>query len=149
MYQVAADRLLEFTDRHAEEIAQEWWKNVRKNPKVRSYHNLNEKDIVPQTVLFYKNLKHFYNSENPFEATASFAKKYAEMAFKLNIPLHEVIFALVMMRRQMWIVAEFQALFINALDIHQATDSINRTVLLTDYATYSIVQKYQELSSKA
>ena len=146
MYQVASDRLLEFTDRHADEIALEWWKNVRKNPKVPSYHNLHEKDIVPQTVLFYKNLKQFYNSENPFEATANFAKKYAEISFNLGIPLHEVIFAVVMMRRQMWIVAEFQALFINALDIHQATDSINRTVLLTDYATYSIVKRYAELS---
>jgi hypothetical protein len=149
MYQVAADRLLEFTDRHAEEIASEWWKNIRKNQKVPSYHSLNEKDILPHTIQFYKSLKQFYNSENAFEATASFAKKYTETSFKLGIPLQEIIFALVMMRRQMWIFAEFHALFINALDIHQATDSINRTVLLTDYATYSIVQRYLDLAKPA
>jgi hypothetical protein len=146
MYQVAADRLLDFTERNAQEIASQWWNNVKKNKKVPAYHSISEKEFMPLAVAFYKLLKQAYHSETPFEDMSAFARKYAEICYVREIPLHETIYALVMMRRQMWTFAEFHALFINALDIHQAADSINRTVLLADYASYTIIQLYQELA---
>lgn len=60
----------------------------------------------------------------------------------MGIPLHESIYALVLMRRQMWLFADFQAIFINAIEHSQAIDSIMRIMLMMDYAIYEISEYY-------
>jgi len=44
----------------------------------------------------------------------------------------------------MWLYAEFQAIFINAIEHNQAIDSVMRVMLLIDYAVYEITQYYQD-----
>jgi hypothetical protein len=46
------------------------------------------------------------------------------------------------MRRHMWLYADFQAIFIDALEHHQAIDSIMRIMLMMDYAVYEITEYY-------
>jgi hypothetical protein len=48
----------------------------------------------------------------------------------------------------MWLYAEFQATFITSIEQQQAAESLNRTILMFDYATYQITEKYQELISR-
>ena len=49
-----------------------------------------------------------------------------------------------MMRRHMWLYADFQAIFINAIEHQQAIDSVMRIMLMMDYAIYEIIQYYQD-----
>lgn len=146
MHQVATDKLLAFTERHAEQIAKEWWERIRKNKRVPSYHSLPEKKAIPPAVSFYKNLKRMYNSDDLYSAVEEYFTDYAAARYAEGIPLHEAIYALVMMRRHMWLSAEFQAVFTTALDTYQSIESINKTVLITDYATYIIIRQYKLLS---
>jgi len=46
------------------------------------------------------------------------------------------------MRRHIWLYAEFEALFTTSLEMHQQVESINRTLLLFDYATYIVAEEY-------
>ena len=81
---------------------------------------------------------------NRYEKAQEFFMHYARTCFESGIPLHEAIYALNMMRRHMWLYAEFQAIFINAIEHHQAIDSVMRIMLLIDYAVYEITQYYQD-----
>jgi ABC-type multidrug transport system permease subunit len=49
------------------------------------------------------------------------------------------------MRRHLWLYAEFQGTFVTALEKQQAVESLNRTILLFDYVSYQVIEKYQEL----
>ena len=148
MLKAAQDRLLDFTERHAHEIAASWWKAVSTNQHTKSYHSLSEKQCLPQAVTFYKNLRPIYESEKPYEAGLDYYIKNARERYQEGIPLEEAIYAIVLMRRQMWLYAEFQALFASALDMQQAIESINRTVLITDYAIHILAEEYFKLSCK-
>jgi hypothetical protein len=147
MFKVAADKLLDLVELRAEEIAKEWWKNVRQNPRTPSYHPLLEREAVAQAVLFYKNLRRIYYSENPYEEGVPYFSQYAKERHAEGIPLHEAIYAMVLMRRHMWLFAEYQDLFTNLLDMYGAIQVINRTVLITDYATFITAQKYHEMTA--
>ena len=48
----------------------------------------------------------------------------------------------------MWLYASSQAVFTSAVDHHQAAESQSRTILMFDYASYTIVKKYDELLRK-
>jgi hypothetical protein len=147
MYVAYADKLLNFTEQHAQEIAKQWYKALISNSRTKSYRKIREFKLVSQGEAFYKNLKKLYFEQKAYDVASAFFAKFAEDQYYENIPLEEAIYALVMLRRHMWLFAEFQVLFTSALDQYQAAESINRTVLLTDYATYTITKKYKELSS--
>lgn len=148
MYVAYADKLLNFAEQHAADIAKEWQKSLLKNPRTKSYRKVREYKLVREGELFFKNLKKLYFERQSYDIVSAYFTKWAEDQVYENIPLEEAIYALIMLRRQLWLYAEFNVLFSSALDQHQAAESINHTVLLTDYAVYAVIKKYQELLKK-
>ena len=148
MYIAYADKLLNFTEQHAQEIGKQWAKALMSNPKTKAYKKVREFKLVNQGESFYKNLKKLYFEQNAYDVATAYFSKFAEEQFYENIPLDEAIYAVIMLRRQMWLFAEFQVLFTSALDQYQASDGINRTVLITDYGIIAIIRKYAELTKK-
>lgn len=146
MYVAYADKLLNFAEQHATDIAKEWAKALVKNPRTTSYRKVREFKLINEGELFFKSLKKLYFERNAYDIVSAFFSKWAEDQFYENIPVEEAVYAIIMLRRQLWLTAEFNILFTSALDQHQAADSINRTVLLTDYATIVIMKKYKEMA---
>ncbi len=142
---LASLKLIDLVEKNAEYIAKQWAKDVQKNSKTPYYHTLPEDKVIPQAIRFYDQFRRIFTSDKPFEAARSFFSVYAEDRYKDGVPMHEAIYALIMMRRHIWLYAEFQAVFISAVEQKQAVDSVTRTMLMFDYAMYSISQKYQEL----
>jgi hypothetical protein len=138
-------RLIEVTELHAKTIAKQWYNDVRKNPRTPAYHNMTEDRAIPQAIEFYSHFREVFMSDKPYEAAKRFFSKYAEDRYREGIPLHEAIYSLVMMRRHMWLFAEFQAIWTSAVDFQQASTALSRTILMFDYATYAITEKYQEI----
>ena len=71
--------------------------------------------------------------------------QYAEAIYAKDVPLPEAIYALIIMRRHIWLYAELQAMFNTAVEMQQAIESINRTLLLFDYAIHIVAQKYHKM----
>ena len=101
-----------------------------------------------QGELFYKNLKTLYFDQNIYDVSTAYFNKFAEDQYYEDIPLEEAVYALIMLRRQMWLFAEFNVLFTSSLDQYQAAESINHTVLVTDYGVFATIKKYKELNNK-
>jgi hypothetical protein len=140
----AAKKLIDVTEQNAEKIAKQWFGDVRKNPKTPSYHDLSEDKAIPMAIEFYQQFRSLFDAEKPFEQAKKIFFMYADDCYAKEIPLQEAIYALTLMRRHMWLYAEFQAIFTTAIEQQQATESLNRTILLFDYAIYVITQRYQD-----
>jgi hypothetical protein len=148
MYEAYADKLLNFTEQHATEIGTQWAKALQSSTRTKSYRKVREFKLVNQGELFFKNMKKLFFDQNVYDVTTAYFTKFAEDQFYENIPLEEAIYALIMLRRQMWLFAEFHVLFSSSLDQYQAAESINRTVLVTDYGMMAIIKKYAEMTKK-
>ena len=135
-------KLLDVTEQNAEEIAEHWAKDVQKNKRTTHYQNIKKEKLIIYAVDFYRNLRKLLTSDNRVEITQEYFKKYAEKCQEIGLPLQEAIYGLILMRRHMWLYADFQAIFIDALEHNQAIDSIMRIMLMMDYAVYEITQYY-------
>lgn len=142
---LASLKLLDLMANNSDAIAQYWAKDVIKNSKTPFYHYLNADYLVPQAADFYRKLSAVYPLKDPFPAIKEFMAKFAEARFKEGVPLHEALYAIILMRRHIWLYAEFQAIFITITEQHQALDSQTRTILIFDYITYAVSEKYSEL----
>lgn len=143
-----ATKLIEITEKHAEAIARQWYNNIKMNPKTPYYHTMPEGKAVQQAINFYSKVGKLFLSDKPFEDAHVLFANFAEDCYMARIPLPQAIYALTLMRRHMWLYAEFQATFMTAVEHHHATESLNRTILMFDYATYVIALKYDELLRK-
>ncbi len=141
-----ADKLIEVTERHADDISKQWCRAVRSNPRTEAYHRLTEKECFPRAVEFYKNLRRIYFSEKPYTEVKDYFSLYAEQSFNDGIPLSEALYSLIMMRRHMWLFAEFQATFVTATEQRQAVESINKTIRLFDHGIYIVTRHYEEMN---
>jgi hypothetical protein len=83
--------------------------------------------------------------EAPFEQAEEIFEKYAEERYREGIPLHEAVYALILMRRHMWLYAEFQSMFNTEVEHPQAVESLSRTILMFDYIMYVIARKYWKI----
>jgi hypothetical protein len=142
---LASLKLIDLVEENSERIARQWAKDVVKNEKTPFYRNLPEEKIVIQALKFYDHFRRLFSSKTPFDTAREFFSVYAEERYREGMPLQEAIYALILMRRHIWLYAEFQAVFISAVEQKQAVDSLTRTILMFDYAVYFITQKYQEL----
>jgi len=143
--QAYAAKLLDLIESKAEKIARQWADDVIKNKRTPSFHPLSKEMVIEQGVDFYKLFRRMSLAENPYEEAKTFSWKYAENFYKKNIPLREAIYALILLRRNLWLYAEFQGTFVTVLEKTQAVESLNRTILLFDYVSYQVTEKYEEL----
>jgi hypothetical protein len=140
-----ATKLIDFIETKSEEMARQWAADVRKNPRTPSYHVIPEEKVIPQAIFFYTHFRQMFFTKNPYDTAKGFFARYAEERYRENIPLQEALYALILMRRHLWLYAEFRTAYETSVDLHQMAEGLNRTILMFDYAMYQITEKYQEL----
>jgi len=145
--EVFADKLINITRHNADSIAEQWAKAVTSNPRTPSYHSVPVEECKQQARDFYKNLRSIYFSEKPYEESSIFFTKFAEDRYREGIPLSEAVYVLIMMRRHLWLYADFQTPFLAGLDIKQKVGTINTTIRIFDHGIYTIIKKYGELAN--
>src|SRR4030066_2517181 len=144
--QAYAAKLINLIESKAENIAKQWAADVMKHNRTPSYHALPKDMVIEQGINFYRLFRQMSLAEVPYEEAKTFSWKYAEEFYREKIPLHEALYALILMRRHLWLYAEFQGIFMTALEKQQAGESLNRTILMFDYVSYQVTEKYQELA---
>lgn len=141
-----ADKLLDLCYHHAHEIAESWYKDVSKNPRTPFFHKLGMDELVRWAETLYVALKDIYFLEDTYFGVISALERtsFVHRALALNAPMSEVLYALVLMRRHIWLYADLQALFMNAMDMLQGMNSVNRILVVFDYASYIVLRKFEE-----
>ena len=143
-----AIKFVELAERHAEKMAKRWAMDVQNNVKTKTYKNLDEQKIIFQGIRYYQHFSKMFADEKVSEDVLKYFKSYAADSYAMGIPLDEAIYALILLRRHIWLYAEFQTIFTSGIDQMQALDTLSRTILLFDYAAYEVTKEYQELMKK-
>ena len=143
-----AIKYLELAEKHAEKITARWAKDVKSNAKTPTYKSLDDEAINYQCVRFYQNFSKMFLDEKITDDVLRYFRSYAQESYAMGIPAKETIYALILMRRHIWLYAEFQAIFSSGINQRQALDTLGRTILLFDYAAYEVTKEYQELMKK-
>ncbi len=145
------DRLMDMCDERAPEIAELWFKALSSNPRSNSCCIMPKEGLTRHAVNIYHNLAKMYFADDCYGAVEHMldVSGFAEDFFARGIPLEDVIYALVLLRRYIWLYADSQAIFRpDAVDLWAAVQSINRTILIFDYASHVTINQYRDLAAK-
>ena len=137
--------MIETIEYKAPAIAEQWYKNVKINPKTPVFHKMPQSEAINLALIFYSNYRKLFDTDKPFEEARILFSKYAGDCYHKHIPLPQAIYSLILMRRHMWLFAEYQAIFETAVEQRHALESQSRMILMFDYAEYVVILTYDEL----
>jgi len=143
------DKMIEITTKHAKKIAEEVCKNLRENVRTPWYHSQSHQWCVLRCEDLYKNMAKLYYSEKPYYAEVDeYFSKFAKMKHKEGTPLHELIYAIIMIRRQIWLFVEGKSLVETGIDLQQRIEASGNMIHLFDRAIYCVIKNYEEMNAK-
>jgi hypothetical protein len=145
-----SDRLMDMCSQHAEHIAAQWYQSLMSNSRTPSFSCNPKESCLRHAVFIYRNLKRMYFSEHPYQEVARMLDTtgYAEEQFGRKIPLAEAVYALILMRRFVWLYAESSDMANTSSEMYPALQSTNRILLLFDYAVIIVIEKYEKMAKR-
>jgi hypothetical protein len=142
-----ADRLMQLSANNSSQIAEQWYKALSTNTKTQAYLSMSKEACIRHAEFFFKNLENIYFAENPESVAAHLldVEGFVEDVYARNIPLEQVIYSVMLLRRHLWLYAESQALYDGVNDLMQMAENINRVVLVFDYLIFLIIRRYRSM----
>ncbi len=148
--QFVPDRLIDLCSKRAEQVAEQWYESVRNNQKTVYFRGLSRETCIHHATLFYRNLGKMYFATDINRSISDILDMIGivEYHYVKGTPLEDLLYAFIILRREIWLYAELQALFNNADEMYQAVQSINRLLVVFDHVTFIVTAKYAELNHK-
>lgn len=143
---VAYLKLVQIIKQDPKSIASQWVRDIRVNPRTPSYHSIPEIALLPVCINLCSDLEEIMFSDDIASFSQQYFGQYAEEHHAKSIPLNEALYALILIKRHIWLNGTFQNLFMS-VDSVQRVVILIQTNLVFDYATFFMTKRYQELNS--
>lgn len=145
MERMISHKLVKLVEDNADQIARKWCNVVKSHPATPAYHSLSDRECLYQAESIYRRLGHLVDYKTPKEELNQYLIGFAEKRLDESLPLSDVIYALILMRRHLWLFAEEEAMGeYDALGLHRALEFNNRVILIFDRAIHIAAQRYEK-----
>jgi hypothetical protein len=144
MVRLISQKFVKVVEDNADKIAERWVRDIKQNPLAPSYHKFSKEELYHQAFNIYRRLGYWISYETSKQEIADRYMPLGEEWFKDGLPLNEVVYVLITIRRYIWLFLESQGVIIDALSLHQALEFINRVILFFDRAICQAVAGYEK-----
>ena len=139
----AYQRLVKLIESHADELSRNLLQDLRKRDSTSTFHTYDEKEIYERAFNVYSHLGKWISRETTKEVIAKHYTAIGAKRRKEGFALSEIIQALIMTRRHLWLKVLAEGFLDTALDLNQALDLNNRVILFFDRAIFYTTVGYE------
>jgi len=140
--------LVELIEKNADQLANQWLKDVKKNVNTPFYHTFQEELLFERARNMYKYLSRWLSASTPKEETAKFYKKYGEDRCQEGFPLPELIYSFILFRRHLWLFILHSGFSDSAYELLRAMELNNRVILFFDRALHNMALGCEDCRKK-
>jgi hypothetical protein len=121
-------------------------RDLRQHKETPTYHTYDERELYKRAFNVYSNLGKWISRETTKEDIARHYKALGAQRKEEGFSLSEVIQALIIARRHIWLKVQSEGFLDTILDLYQAMELNNRVVLFFDRAIYYAAVGYEQRS---
>ncbi len=136
-------KLVELIENNAEELTNNWLKDIKQNTKTPTYQSFNEKELYQRAFRVYSQLGKWISGETSKEEIKSYWTSLGKKRREERFPLSEIVQAISLVRRHLWQKVQSEGLLDSAYDLFQAMELYNRVIVFFDRAIYYTVLGYE------
>ena len=139
-----SDKLIKLIERDADQLTNNWLSNVRKHPTMPTYHTYDKEKLYQRAFRVYSQLGKWISRETTKEDIEKYYTALGKQRRQEGFALSEVIQALIITRRHVWLKVLSEGLLDTVLDHHQALELNNRVILYFDRAIFYTSLGYED-----
>ena len=139
-----SEKLVKLIENSADTLTRHWLADVRENPSTPTYHTFPERSLYERAHLVYSQLGTWLSRETSKEQVREYYTRLGEERFNEGFALHEVVSALVLLKRHLWLHILSDGQLSTAFELYQSLELNNRVVLFFDRAIYYTIIGYEE-----
>jgi hypothetical protein len=139
-----SQKLVELIERDADKLSKKWLEEVQKRPETPTYHTFDPDELYRRAHMVYSQLGKWISYETRKEDIATHYTALGAQRRREGFALSEVIHALILTRRFLWLKVLSDGFLDTALDLHKGLDLNNRAVLFFDRAIYYTALGYEK-----
>ncbi|MDP8254912.1 MAG: RsbRD N-terminal domain-containing protein [Candidatus Alcyoniella australis] len=129
-------RLVELIEKNADDLTKRWIKEIRSNQQTPTYAEFDEQQLYEGTYSVYSELGKWIGKETTKQDVEQHYTSIGRQFRKEGLALSEVIQAMVLIKRHLWLKVLRDGLLDTVIDLHSALELNNRVVLFFDRAIY-------------
>jgi hypothetical protein len=145
---VLATKLIKIIEKNSDVIADKWVDEVTTSPYTRSYWNVTREELRERAGSVCDRIGYFLGRSLPKERLAAFYKRLGEARRTQGYDVEEVVMALLLLKRHIWLFVLQEGFLSTNLELYQALELNNRVVLYFDRAIYFVTEAYAEADRK-
>ena len=138
-----SEKLVKMIEHDADKLTIRWLEDVRKRPETPTYHTFDPDELYRRAHLVYSQLGRWISYETSKEDIAAHYTALGGQRRREKFALSEVIEALILTRRYIWLKILSDGFLDTALDLHKAMELNNRVILFFDRAIYYTALGYE------
>ncbi len=138
-----SQKLVDLIEKNADELTKNWLREVKRDPGTPTYHDFEEDELYSRAFNVYCNLGRWISRDTTKEEIAKHYTNLGAKRYKEGFRLSEVIQALILTRRQMWLKVLADGLLDTALDLNQAIEMYTRVTSFFDRAIFFTAVGYE------
>lgn len=145
---ILASKLVKIIEKNSDTIADKWADDVSTLQYTRSYWNVPREELHERGASVCRRMGYFLGRRLPKERLAAFYRRLGRTRREQGYPLEDVVMALLLLKRHIWLFVLQEGLLSTNLELYQALELNNRVVLYFDRAIYYVTQAYSEDDEK-
>ena len=139
-----SDALLTLVRDRAVEVARLWGAEVRGNSTTRAYGRLDEGQLAAEAAAVLARFSHWWSGDDVRAEVRAFFRALGARRRAGGVELHEILSALMLLRKTIWTYARDQGVWERPIDLYRGLELDRRLVLFFDRAIYHASRGYAE-----
>lgn len=139
-----SQKFVDLIERNADELARKWLEDVQKRPETPTYRTYDSNELYRRVHEVYSQLGKWISRETTKNDIREYYTTLGSQRRKAGFALSEVVQALIITRRHLWLKILDSGFMDTAMDLHTAIELNNRVILFFDRAIYCIIKGYED-----
>jgi len=139
-----SEKMIAMIKDNADELTKRLCKDLLSREETKSYRKLNEELVCERVFDVYSRLDSWLARDKKKGEIQDHYTKMGKKRFQEGIPLVEVVMALMLIKRHLWLFVLEKHFFDSSYEFQQALEFNNRVVLFFDRAIYFTTMGYEE-----
>ncbi len=143
-----SDRLAWMLEKQADRLTQSWVKMLKSNTNTQSYHKIEDESLTKRIHEVYEKLSLWMDWEVSSRDLARFFMMIGQERKKDSLPLSEVIYAVILARRNLHEHLMEEIVLQDSLDLQRMIEFNTRMNYFFDKATFFVIKGYEGFSEE-
>jgi hypothetical protein len=141
-----SNKLVELIEQNAKQLSTNWLNDVTKHPDTPTYHTYDEEKLYNRAFDVFSRLSKWISKETSKEEIYEHYFALGVQRCHEGFALAEVIQALIITRRHIWLKVMAEGFLDTAVDMFKALELNNRVILFFDRAIHYTAQGYESVT---